>query len=689
MNNQDLPHSEENPEIASPEKLKSITRLLKESWALYRLKIGTLLGIIGLPVGFSVLSWILIYLLAETSVQYSVWFSIATAVFSLGSFFLWLWAASSLLYNLKENTGVKDSYRKGLEVLSSYFWVYFLSIAIVIGGFLFFLIPGIMFSIWFSLALLVLIFEGKRGFGALYKSRQMVAGNFWGVLWRFLILGVIVGIGSFLILYPVPDTLRDIVGYLTQLFIAPFFLIYGFLIYTDLSAIKSKTSFSEPKRGAKIRYAVPGILGALILTLLLGVLSLNVFLGRDIPPIDDSDLWLSKVEISEEDNAFFLLKEADEIRIPFERGGVSFDEMVEGKSWDEEFARDLIDENEEFFDLFEKALDRPYFQFPEWQDPKAVDFTTILYNLRGAREIAKLNSVKAQHLLNQGREEEALDLTVKTIKMGQMIQDGPRTPLIGYLSGMAVKDIGLQRLRIMTPGLTSPSESLKDYAIELERFKTNEEGLIRVMKMEYVSFINTKSGIDLALAGKLSMEELEEMGMGGISFGERMAGRLNYLYKPNKTQKEFAEYYRSFINNADKGCYEMDLVEPETAFEGHPVKMLLTENLVGKVMREITTISFAGVLDRKCSGDFSVTGSQILLALKGYQAETGELPLSLSELVPGYFSEVPKDPFDGKSIKYSPDKKMIYSVGPGLMDLGGSEEGDWRRMENPTFKIEF
>ncbi len=689
MNSQDLSHSEENPEIASPEKLKSITRLLKESWAIYRLKIGTLLGIIGLPVGFSVLSWILISLLAQTSVQYSVWFSIVTTVSSLGSLFLWLWAAASLVCSLKENTGVKDSYGKGLEVLSPYLWVYFLSVTIILGGLSFFLIPGIIFSIWFSLALFVLIFEGKKGFGVLYKSRQLVSGKFWGVLWRLLILGVIVGIGSFLIPYPVPDRLRDIVGYLTQLFIAPFFFIYGFLIYTDLSGIKSKTSFPEPKRAAKIRYAVPGIIGALILTLLIGALSLNVFLGRDISPVDDSDLWLSKVEVSEEDNAFFLLKEADEIRIPFERGGVSFNDMVEGKSWDEEFAEELMDENEEFFELFEKALERPHFQFPEWQDPKAVDTTTILYSLRGAREIAKLNSVKAQHLLNQGREEEALDLTVKTIKMGQMIQDSPRAPLIGYLAGVAVKDIGLHRLRIMTPSLTLSPESLKGYLIELERFKSNEEALIRVMKMEYVSFINTKSGIDLALAGKLSMEELEEMGMGGISFGERVAGRLNYLYKPNKTQKEFAEYYRGFIDNADKGCYEMDLVQPEIALKGHPVKMLLTENLVGKAMREITTISFAGVLDRKCSGDFSVTGSQILLALKGYQAETGELPLSLSELVPGYFSEVPKDPFDGKPIKYSPDKKVIYSVGPGLMDLGGSEGDDWRRMENPTFKIEF
>jgi hypothetical protein len=78
-----------------------------------------------------------------------------------------------------------------------------------------------------------------------------------------------------------------------------------------------------------------------------------------------------------------------------------------------------------------------------------------------------------------------------------------------------------------------------------------------------------------------------------------------------------------------------------------------------------------------------------LIAIKAYKIENGKLPPNLEELVPDYILEVPKDPFDGNPIRYSAEKKIIYSVGPDLIDSGGSEGEGWQKMEDPTFKIEF
>ena len=66
-----------------------------------------------------------------------------------------------------------------------------------------------------------------------------------------------------------------------------------------------------------------------------------------------------------------------------------------------------------------------------------------------------------------------------------------------------------------------------------------------------------------------------------------------------------------------------------------------------------------------------------------------KLPESLSELVPEFLSQVPKDDFDGKPFRYLPDKKLIYSVGPDLKDDGGN--GIEKHSENYDipFKIEF
>jgi len=159
--------------------LKPISKLLKESFEIYCSKIKTLLGIAALPVGFSFFFWVLKYFLSNTSLKYSLWFSVLELISSLGTFFLWLLAIPSLIYSLKENTGIKDSFKRGLKMLLPYFWVLFLFNVIVAGAFLIFIIPGILFFIWFSLAIFVLIFEEKKGFDALFKSKHLVKGIFF------------------------------------------------------------------------------------------------------------------------------------------------------------------------------------------------------------------------------------------------------------------------------------------------------------------------------------------------------------------------------------------------------------------------------------------------------------------------------------------------------------------------------
>lgn len=84
-----------------------------------------------------------------------------------------------------------------------------------------------------------------------------------------------------------------------------------------------------------------------------------------------------------------------------------------------------------------------------------------------------------------------------------------------------------------------------------------------------------------------------------------------------------------------------------------------------------------------------VSVTQLLFALRAYRSETGDLPLALEELVPKYIPKVFEDPFDGKPIRYSKDKKILYSVGKDLIDSGGSEIGDTDEMPDPSFRIGF
>jgi hypothetical protein len=68
--------------------------------------------------------------------------------------------------------------------------------------------------------------------------------------------------------------------------------------------------------------------------------------------------------------------------------------------------------------------------------------------------------------------------------------------------------------------------------------------------------------------------------------------------------------------------------------------------------------------------------ARVGLAIERYRLATGKLPDTLAELVPTYLDAVPKDPFDGKELRY---KKLepgfvVYSIGVDGSDDGGIEK---------------
>jgi len=77
-----------------------------------------------------------------------------------------------------------------------------------------------------------------------------------------------------------------------------------------------------------------------------------------------------------------------------------------------------------------------------------------------------------------------------------------------------------------------------------------------------------------------------------------------------------------------------------------------------------------------CEENTAVAGTRLLIALKRCQMATGSLPRSLDELVPKYIDQVPLDDFDGKPLRYLPDRKIIYAVGTDLADDGGDAQKD-------------
>lgn len=232
--------------------------LLDQAWEIYKKRFVVFLGIVALPVFVS-------SLLAAFFILMIIWLrsgSLSVPAFFLSPFGLGLmlslffvsfagelWSQTALLCAIRdrgENIGIKESYRRGWGKITSYFWISFLSGFIIAGGTFLFFVPGLIFFVWFSLASFVFISENKKGWSALMASKGYVRGNWRGVFWRFLFIGIIIWLFFYLLnvvsgLITILD-IGDILFCVGYLLLIPIVTTYLFLIYENLRKIKADSS---------------------------------------------------------------------------------------------------------------------------------------------------------------------------------------------------------------------------------------------------------------------------------------------------------------------------------------------------------------------------------------------------------------------------------------------------------------
>ena len=216
------------------EKLISITSLLRKSLVIYKKKFWVFLHLTLIDVA-SFLVFILIGLLFLLTGKNVYWLLISIVLFLsyiIIQAIIFLWVKVSMMYVIDERiseTKLKYFLTKGWLVLSSYIWLSFLVGIVMFAGFVLFIIPGIIFTIWFSFSRFILIFEDKKGKLAMARSKELVKGYWWPVFGRFLLIGLFAGIVS-----AIPLLGKMIVFF----FVVPYSMIYAYLIYEDLKRIK-------------------------------------------------------------------------------------------------------------------------------------------------------------------------------------------------------------------------------------------------------------------------------------------------------------------------------------------------------------------------------------------------------------------------------------------------------------------
>ena len=408
------------------------------------------------------------------------------------------------------------------------------------------------------------------------------------------------------------------------------------------------------------------IMAASLATVLLLAL---FFLPRKPIPRNDGDLRFLRPTVSSNENAFHLLEKAgEEIYWPESKESKG---ILDWNSWDAKQAGEILNENQKALGLIDAALLRPRFQAPEIQ--KIGEEYAYLGNWKDISRVALLRSIAS---FREGKEQEALDSTLRVVRFGHQIEDCGGA-YIHYLVGSAVKLLALTTLRDMIEHSTLSCDAMQFCRQELDQLFANQPGLTNTIKLEY----------------QLQASMIDDMGK-NMGLTNTMMGSVARVFnKPffnaEKTRQIFANDARIKLEAIPQRYSDILTNEMAISTNKSVVNLVLSGNAIGNVLARMSLQAGDKFLSKKCRENVSVSATQILLALKCYKLKYDALPNSLNDLVPEFLPAVPMDDFDGKPLRYSKDKKTIYSVGLDLVDEGGRGASSERNSPDLPFQINF
>jgi hypothetical protein len=405
---------------------------------------------------------------------------------------------------------------------------------------------------------------------------------------------------------------------------------------------------------------------------------LGVFF-RDIKPIDDSDLTLEKIDVPQEQNAYYdfvSLEEGDAVKYP--EGYTDRDKCFA----DEKCLEEAGKANEENFAVIDRILIKQYFVNPGFSNPGNISIFDTAHN---DQNILYISALQPYYLLQKGENRGAIEAAFKMLKIAQKIKSG-KPGTIDILVAFAFEGIGTEAVQDIAKNSDFSSADLLRYSQEMENFKDDgsEALVLNFGKADYIKMKNLTEDFSsgrITMSGFLSLYSIDRSAPEIDSGSEKIFTNKFYL-QPNKTEKLFADNARKTIEVVKAPCSSGISFFPSAVGGGNPIFISrFWPNAGGNILYNMTVSVKDSARRASCFSMSKLLMTKILLALKAYNQDNGFLPGSLDALVPDYLPELPKDPFSGEALKYSLEKKIIYSVGQNgsdqnLVDDGGDKEKD-------------
>lgn len=256
-------------------KLPSVAFLLRESFGIYKKYFWNLVSIavfMLVPPIFGFLSDNLIYQIILGLVGVIISFLVLIAL---------IYAINNFVNGQIIRTS--DSFRIALSLVLAFVWLNIIGLFIIIGAFFLLIIPMIIISVLFVFAEYNLVVENQRGLNALLRSRHLVKGNWWGVLWKLLTFVLLIWIPVFILIFGLLayltdfPQLMDLISTILIILVTPLAVAYVYQLFRSLIQKRPLETFN-PQEERKF-YKGMIIWGIIALSILIALLIILLFIS--------------------------------------------------------------------------------------------------------------------------------------------------------------------------------------------------------------------------------------------------------------------------------------------------------------------------------------------------------------------------------------------------------------------------
>lgn len=250
--------NQNGPSDGSAELIR-VSDLFQKTWQLYKLGFKKFVGLeLAALLGLLPLALIVgLYASASFFLKGSAAMAVIGVILGISGivavlFFIYILLASQagaylLLKDFSTDKKVFDLIKEARPYVAKYLITSFLTGLFVLLWTLLFIIPGIIFAVYYGFSLWAAMLEGKPALEAISRSKELVKGRWWAILGRFIVVGIAVYAISLIIAVPLASTkegepfyyIWSVVMNIFNLFVAPVTLIYASFLYKDLVRLKN------------------------------------------------------------------------------------------------------------------------------------------------------------------------------------------------------------------------------------------------------------------------------------------------------------------------------------------------------------------------------------------------------------------------------------------------------------------